>query len=373
MRENGESIALLQGENEERNALDRSLRMVLSAWRDICLQTVRTTVVSQTSGYIAPILPIILCAPKFLDGSMTLGEVMQAASAFTIVQGAFNWLVDNYPRLAEWTASARRVASLQISLDQLERAENSGTGRINRRNASGSALRLRNLSVVLEDRTLIAGADIAIMPGEKVLLTGESGCGKSTLVRALVGVWPWGEGDIETRPGQKLFILPQRPYIPAGTLRRVASYPEPAHFRSVEEVTRALKKVKLAHHAQHLDEDRPWHQLLSAGEKQRLGFARILLHQPNLIVLDEATSALDSDSEDQLFQLLFQEFKLATVVSIAQRSELEAHHSRKIVLQRGRGGGKVANDDNIIRGRDSVRGGINPSLAAFNQFEAALQ
>ncbi len=80
----------------------------------------RTTVVSQTSGYIAPVLPIILCAPKFLDGSMTLGEVMQAASAFTIVQGAFNWLVDNYPRLADWTASARRVASLMVSLDALE-------------------------------------------------------------------------------------------------------------------------------------------------------------------------------------------------------------------------------------------------------------
>ena len=112
LRENGESIALLQGEDEERSGVDKSFKTVLRAWRDICIQNMRTTIVSQTSGYIAPILPIILCAPKFLDGSMTLGEVMQAASAFTIVQGAFNWLVDNYPRLADWTASARRVASL---------------------------------------------------------------------------------------------------------------------------------------------------------------------------------------------------------------------------------------------------------------------
>src|SRR5207244_7641669 len=111
------------GEDEERGAVDRSLRAVLRRWRDICLQTMRTTIVSQTSSYIAPVLPVILCAPKYLDGTMTLGQVMQAASAFTIVQAAFNWLVDNYPKLADWTASGRRVASLMVSLDALERAE----------------------------------------------------------------------------------------------------------------------------------------------------------------------------------------------------------------------------------------------------------
>ena len=171
LRENGESIALLQGEDEERSGVDKSFKIVLRAWRDICIQTMRTTIISQTSGYIAPVLPIILCAPKFLDGAMTLGEVMQAASAFTIVQAAFNWLVDNYPQLAEWTASARRVASLQMSLDELERAEIARVGRINRCEGKGVALRLRSLSVMLDERTLVAGAEIAIMPGEKVLIT----------------------------------------------------------------------------------------------------------------------------------------------------------------------------------------------------------
>ena len=133
LNENGESIAVLGGEVEERSAVDISLRTVLHRWREICLQTMRTTIVSQTSGYIAPVLPIMLCAPKFLDGSMTLGQVMQAASAFTIVQAAFNWLVDNYPRLADWTASARRVSSLMVSLDALERAESGeAVGRIER-------------------------------------------------------------------------------------------------------------------------------------------------------------------------------------------------------------------------------------------------
>jgi vitamin B12/bleomycin/antimicrobial peptide transport system ATP-binding/permease protein len=146
LSENGESIAVLGGEDEERNAVDNSLATVLDRWREICSQTMRTTIVSQTSGYIAPVLPIILCAPKFLDGSMTLGQVMQAASAFTIVQGAFNWLVDNYPRLADWTASASRTSSLMISLDALERAERGeGVGRIERGETTGAAMPCRSL------------------------------------------------------------------------------------------------------------------------------------------------------------------------------------------------------------------------------------
>jgi putative ATP-binding cassette transporter len=152
IRENGESIALLQGELEERNSIAKSFNAVLCAWRNISIQTVGTTIVSQGSGYIAAVLPIVLCAPKFLDGAMTLGEVMQAASAFTIVLGAFNWLVDNYPRLADWTASARRIASLQISLDELDCAEVQRVNQISHNHANGPALRLRKLSIRLVAR-----------------------------------------------------------------------------------------------------------------------------------------------------------------------------------------------------------------------------
>src|SRR6266516_935050 len=103
-------------------------------------------------------------------------QTMQAASAFTIVQAAFNWLVDNYPKLAEWGASARRVASLELSLDALDRAE-TGFGLINRSRGEEAALRLGNLRVTLDDGTaVVKDADVAIMPGEKVLV----GAGKST-------------------------------------------------------------------------------------------------------------------------------------------------------------------------------------------------
>src|SRR4029453_3281575 len=155
--------------------------------------------------------------------------------AFTIVQGAFNWLVDNYPRLADWTASARRAASLMVSLDALERAEQGdGIGRIERTNdGEGASIHLRDLSVTLDDGTAVVDdTDVSVKPGERVLVAGESGTGKSTLVRAIAGLWPWGDGRIEVQKGAKLMLLPQRPYIPIGTLRRAATYPHAAARRS---------------------------------------------------------------------------------------------------------------------------------------------
>ena len=352
LRENGESIALIQGEEEEREGVDRSLRKVLLAWRDICFQTMKTTVVSQTSSFIAPVLPIILCAPKFLDGTMTLGEVMQAASAFTIVQGAFNWLVDNYARLADWTASARRAAALMVSLDALERAEQGdGVGRITRSNdGEGAALRLRDLSVTLDDGTAVVDdSDVAIRPGERVLVAGELGTGKSTLVRAIAGLWPWGGGVVEVQKGAKLMLLPQRPYIPIGTLRRAAVYPDAADSRTLEEIAEAFRRVGLEHLVDRIDDEAPWDQTLSGGEKQRLAFARIFLHNPDIIVLDEATAALDPNSQDKLMELLSKQPEHTTLVSVGHRPELEAFHSRKIVLERRRGGAKLVSDIKLIR------------------------
>ncbi|MCD6073361.1 MAG: transporter ATP-binding protein [Rhodospirillales bacterium] len=351
VRENGESIALMGGEEEERSGLEGSLKGVLLQWRELCFQYMRTTSVSQTSQIIAPVIPLILCAPKYLEGSMTLGTVMQAVSAFTIVQTAFGWLVDNYPRLADWSAGARRIASLMVSLDALERAEAGTVGRIthNQGEADNVAMRLVDVTVTLDDGTAVIGeAEVAIAPGERVLLAGESGTGKSTLVRAIAGLWPWGGGIIEIKSGAKLFMLPQRPYVPIGTLRRAATYPSPAEEWSIDDISEVFRVCGLEHLVDRLEDEAPWDQTLSGGEKQRLAFVRMFLHQPDIVVFDEATSALDPTSQDHLMALVSEVLPGATVVSVGHRPELEAFHSRKIVLERGEGGAKFVRDVDLF-------------------------
>lgn len=351
VRENGESIALLGGEEEERNSIDKSFGVVLRQWALLAGQHMRTTLVSQGSSLIAPVVPLLLCAPKFLDGSMSLGQVMQAASAFTIVQAAFGWLVDNYPRLADWNACARRIASLMMSLDGLERAETgNGVGRIKRGETTGETmLSLHSLSVSLDDGTAVVGdAEVNIEPGERLLVAGESGTGKSTLVRAIAGLWPWGGGSVNFHPDRRLFMLPQKPYVPSGTLRRAASYPAAAEDWSVEQISEVLDKAGLGHLKEKIEEDGPWDQTLSGGEKQRLAFARLFLHRPDIIVLDEATSALDETSQDKMMRLLTEELPNATIISVAHRAELEAYHSRKIILERRKGGAKLVSDIDLI-------------------------
>src|SRR5436305_7291921 len=351
VRENGESIALLGGEEEERAGIDKNFTKVLRQWARLAGQHMRTTLVSQGSQLIAPVVPLLLCAPKFLDGSMTLGEVMQAASAFTIVQTAFGWLVDNYPRLADWNACARRGASLMMSLDALERAEQGDkVGRIQRGETEGEAmLTLNDLSVSLDDGTAVVDdTEVVVEPGERLLVAGESGSGKSTLVRAIAGLWPWGGGSVNFHPDRRLFMLPQKPYVPSGTLRRAVAYPGSADSWSEAEIAEVLEKVGLAHLKDRIEEDAPWDQTLSGGEKQRLAFARLFLHNPDIIVLDEATSALDEKSQDKMMELLTKTLPNATIVSVAHRAELEAFHSRKIVLERRKGGAKLVSDIELI-------------------------
>src|SRR5712672_3138128 len=283
---------------------------------------------------------------------MTLGQVMQAA---------FGWLVDNYPRLADWNACARRIASLMMSLDGLERAERGdGVGRIDRGETDGDViLSLRDLSVTLDDGTAVVGeAEVVIEPGERLLVAGESGTGKSTLVRAVAGLWPWGGGSVNFHPDRRLFMLPQKPYVPSGTLRRAIAYPGAAEDWTVEQMGEALHKVGLDHLKEKIEEDAPLDQTLSGGEKQRLAFARLLLHNPDIVVLDEATSALDEKSQDKMMDIVIKELPKATIVSVAHRTELEAFHSRKITLERRKGGAKLVSDVDLIprKGRRRLLG-----------------
>jgi putative ATP-binding cassette transporter len=345
LRENGESIAILGGEEEERAGLAKLLSNVVQAYGKLAGQYMRTMFVSHGNYIIASVIPVILCAPKYLAGTMTLGQVMQATAAFIQVQYAFNWIVDNYPRLAEFTASARRVANLIVSLDHLDQSDLTAIKRTEI--AEGAAIRLKDVSVELTDGTVVIDdADVVLQLGEKLLLAGDSGSGKSTLVRAIAGLWPWGEGEIALKPGAKLFMMPQRPYVPLGTLRRSATYPQSADSIDDAELKKALKTVGLEHVVERIDEeDVAWDQVLSGGEKQRLAFARLLLEKPDIVVMDEATSALDTASQGKLMEMIGKELPEIAIISVGHRAELEAFHDRKLNLVRRKGGARLVAGD----------------------------
>jgi len=169
-------------------------------------------------------------------------------------------------------------------------------------------------------------------------------------VRAIAGLWPWGKGHVEVETGSKILLLPQRAYVPTGTLGNAVTYPRPAEDKDVEEIVRTLKLVGLEHLVGRINQDAHWDQKLSNAEKQRLAFARVILHRPNIVVLDEATSALNPASQDRMMELLTSELGATTIVSVADRPELEPFHDRKITLERQHDGARLISDIHLNRG-----------------------
>jgi putative ATP-binding cassette transporter len=342
IRENAESIALIKGADDERDRLNETYGDAVKRWMHVVSQNCHLTWILNSNSFFAPIVPLLLSAPKYLAGEMTLGSVMQAAAAFTAVLTALNWFAENFIRLAEWSASARRVQELNVALDQMD-DEGDGALGIAIENGSDENIQLDDLSIVHRDgRVVIDDADITIKPGERVLLGGESGSGKSTLIRAIAGLWPWGEGRILLPPGAKVAFIPQRPYVPLGTLQDALAYPVEGALLSADKAQAVLKDVGLGYLRDKLtSEDERWDQILSGGERQRVAFGRLLISEPDIIIMDEATAALDIDSEFRLMTLLFERLPKATIISVGHRPGLQELHSRLLTLQRRPSGGRI--------------------------------
>lgn len=351
VRENAESIALLGGALAEQEKLGRNFGVVVARWRDLMVQHMRAVIIQQGSAQLCGVVPVLLCTPRYFDGTMTLGAIMQVASAFTIVQGALSWFMENYTRLADWTASARRVGALMLALDTLENAEDARAGGIERKEGGRAALQLRDLGVFLgHGPAIVRRANVTVGCGERVLIAGESGAGKSSLVRAIGGCWPWGEGQIVQAPGQRMLVVPQRSYVPFGSLHEAVTYPSSRAEIGHERAANALADCGLRQFASRLDEVAAWDRILSEGEKQRLAMARLLLHRPDIVALDEATSALHVEGQAELMALIARELPQATIVSVGHRPELEAFHDRKLTLARRPDGAAIVSDRSIRRG-----------------------
>ena len=335
-RENAETIALIGGDDDERAKLDGSFDALAGRWVKVIGRQTRMIFLAGSNNVLAPVIPLLLGAPKYLAGEISLGDLMQAAAAFTQVQNALNWLSDNSLRLADWFASARRVAALDSAFTQLDSLAEGPEGHaIDLAFSDDGALHLRGLSIAQHDgKVMLADAEVRIKPGEKVLVKGDSGTGKSTLIRAMAGLWPWGSGQILRPRDARIAFMPQRPYIPLGTLRHALDYPHDATPIEPGRTEAMLRACGLDHFIARLDEEENWSGILSGGEQQRLAFARVLLKRPDIIIMDEPTSALDELSQTRMMELLREEVPDAMVLHVAHRPGLDRFHDREIHLKR---------------------------------------
>ena len=335
LRENAESIALIKGDAEELQTVHDAYRLVVKKWTRIVRHQGLMGLVLNTNGALFSIVPLLLIAPKYVAGSLTLGAVMQVVAAFSAVQGALIWFVDNIVRLAEWLASARRVNELLEVLEDIDDITTDGKVReIELGVSPDDSIRFENLQVADRGgRIVISDASVAIAPQEKVLVTGPSGSGKSTLIRALAGLWPWGQGSILVPEGKSIAFVPQQPYMPLGALRSVLTYPDDDKAYDDDRIVKAMQRCGLGYLASRLDEEERWDRALSGGERQRVAFARLLLQKPDIIVMDEATSALDEESQDDMLSMINNELAASTIVSIGHRPGIENYHNRLLHLE----------------------------------------
>ena len=330
-RENTESVALYGGEANEHRGLSARFAEVVSLWWMIMRRIKFLNALTAGYGQVASIFPIVVAAPRYFSGAIPLGGLTRIASAFGRVQGAMSWFVDSYGSLAAWFATIERLATFQRAIQAARLAYDVGP---RRETADGADLELDRLTLRLPDgQVLLEAASAAIAPGEHVLISGRSGSGKSTLLRAIAGIWPFGDGAIRRPPGRFLF-LPQRAYLPLGSLRHALSYPQVDDIADDARLAEVLDAVDLAHLLPRLDDDAPWTQLLSGGEQQRLAIARALLVQPDWLFLDEATASLDPDGEARMYALLRTRLPAATIVSVAHRPALADAHERLLRLER---------------------------------------
>ncbi len=334
LRENMEGVALYNGEGEENANLGQRFVHVVGNWWAIMRRTKLLNSLVVGYSQVAVIFPLVVAAPRYFSGALQLGGLMQTADAFGQVQGSMSWFLNSYALLAQWRAIVERLTTFHRAIVVARAAAGQGLGTTT---GPADAIALHDVTIELPNgEKLLQNADLTFNRGTSVVVSGPSGSGKSTLFRVIAGIWPFGSGQVE-RPTERVMFMPQRAYIPLGSLPHVVCYPDPPSLHTREEMGQALRDAGLPQLVDQLDLDEYWAQRLSGGEQQRIALARALLAKPDWLFMDEATASLDPEAEAHLYRTLKERLPETTIVSIAHQPSVAAFHDRHLVFERGPG------------------------------------
>ena len=328
VRENSESIAFYRGEAAEMEGFNLKFSNVIKNYWQLMKKTKHLNFYVNGYGQLAIIVPLIMAAPRYFSKEIQLGGLMQISSAFGRVQDALSYFVDSYDTLASLAAVINRLAGFTEHIDEAQQIKSKVT------TAQAPELKISSLNVSLPNgRELLKKLSLELQNSKALLVTGASGCGKSTLLRTLAGIWAYASGEIALPNHSKVMFLPQKPYLPLGTLRRALIYPlAEENSPPDDKLKETLQLADLPALVDKLDAAEDWSRILSLGEQQRLAFARVLLSAPDYIFLDEATSALDEPREIEMYELMRRQLPKMTVVSVGHRSTLFNLHDIELNL-----------------------------------------
>lgn len=332
VKDNAESIAFYDGEKAEfDNLKQRFAKIIQNRWkivyRSLALNSFNNGL---TQG--VQLLPLMLQAPRFFAGQATIGDMHQTVQAFNRLQRALSFFRNFYEAFTAYQARLERLNGFFSSM------EKSKTNKKPEFHTLEQGIILQNVALFLADnRKLIDNVNVELIQGDRLLIQGKSGCGKTSLLRLLAGLWRFdATGVVKLPPKQQMMFVPQRPYLPQGTLKQAICYPKFLQDNNQEiydnELTKILQYCKLDYLSDKLHEQDNWQQRLSSGELQRIAFVRMLLAKPQVLLLDEVTSALDEPTEAYLYQLLIKTLPQTLIISIGHRQTLTAFHHRVLRL-----------------------------------------
>ena len=337
LREYSEQIALMVGEPTERKHLAARFAAIVENFYRLVWRRLKLTSFTLSYNQLSVVLPYIILAPYYFVGTITLGVMMQVAGAFDRVQGALSFIINSYSSIAQYLASINRLTSFEAAVAAAQALP--AQAALGRQPATGAGIALDDTLLELPNgKPLVRLPALDLGRTRSTLLLGPSGSGKSTLFRAIAGIWPYGRGKVGIPESAEIMLLPQRPYLPQGSLRAALSYPAEEAGYSDAAIREAMDKVKLGHLTERLDEIDLWGQRLSGGEQQRLAFARALLAKPDWLFLDEATASLDEALEKEIYETIGRELPQTRIISIGHRSTLRQMHEEILVMNRNEDG-----------------------------------